>query len=62
MEFPLPPEAEQEHIVAKADQLVTICDELESNLAQSQADSEKLLEAVVHHLLNGEVPTCQETA
>ncbi len=44
---PLPPTAAQDRIVAKVDQLMAICDELESKLAQSQADSEKLMEAVV---------------
>ena len=41
---------------------MALCDDLESNLAQSQADSKKLMEAVVHHLLNGKVPTCQQKA
>ena len=51
--IPLPPLSEQLRIVAKVDQLMTICDDLESKLTQSQTDSEKLMEAVVHQLLNG---------
>ena len=34
-------------IVAKADQLMTLCDDLETKLTQSQTQSEKLMEAVV---------------
>ncbi len=52
--FPACPLAEQRRIVAKVDQLMSICDELESNLTQSQADSEKLMEAVVAGVLNGD--------
>jgi len=29
----------------------TLCDDLEAKLTQSQSGSEKLMEAVVHHLL-----------
>lgn len=48
-----PPLAEQKRIVAKVDRLMSICDELESKLIQSQADSEKLMEAVVAGVLGG---------
>ncbi|MBC8414748.1 restriction endonuclease subunit S [bacterium] len=46
--FPFPPLSEQKRIVAKVDQLMQICDDLESRLKQSQKDSEKLLQAVLH--------------
>jgi hypothetical protein len=49
--IPLPPEPEQRRIVAKVDQLMSLCDDLEANLKQSQAGSERLLAAAVHHLL-----------
>nr|WAI02829.1 MAG: restriction endonuclease subunit S [Candidatus Methanoperedens sp.] len=49
--FPLPPLAEQHRIVAKIDQLMYLCDELEAGLMRSQADSEKLMEAVVGRML-----------
>ena len=48
---PIPPANEQKRIVAKVDELMALCDELEEKLKQSQADSEILMEAVVHHLL-----------
>jgi len=47
---PLPPLAEQRRIVTKVDELMRLCDALESRLTQSQADAESLMAAVVHHL------------
>ena len=35
----------------KVDQLMALCDDLESKLKQSQTDGEKLMEAVVHQLV-----------
>ncbi len=49
----LPPLAEQRRIVAKVDQLMSICDNLEAGLARSQADGERLMEAVVGRMLAG---------
>ena len=51
--FPLPPLIEQKRIVAKVDQLMALCDELEAGLAQAQTEGGKLMEAVVHHVLAG---------
>jgi len=45
---PLPPLAEQHRILAKADQLMHLCDELETRLNQSKKDSEMLMQAVLH--------------
>lgn len=44
----LPPLAEQKRIVAKVDQLVHLCNELETRLKQSKKDSEMLMQAVLH--------------
>ena len=44
---PLPPLAEQHRIVAKVDELMALCDQLEAQLTQSQTDSRRLLEAVL---------------
>ena len=49
--IPLPPFEEQKRIVAKVDQLMALCDELETGLVQAQTDGGKLMEAVVHHVL-----------
>jgi type I restriction enzyme S subunit len=49
--FPLPPLAEQHRIVAKVDELMALCDQLEAQLANTAADSRRLLEAVLHEAL-----------
>ena len=49
----LPPLTEQKRIVAKVDQLMALCDELEAGLAQAQTEGGKLMEAVGHHVLAG---------
>ncbi|MHC4394156.1 MAG: restriction endonuclease subunit S [Planctomycetota bacterium] len=42
---------EQKRIVAKVNELMTLCDELEEKLNQAKTDSDKLTSAVVHHFL-----------
>jgi type I restriction enzyme S subunit len=55
----IPPLAEQHRIVAKVDQLMSLCDELEAGLMRSQADSERLIRAVVGKMLAGnEAQSC----
>jgi len=49
--IPLPPLAEQHRIVAKVDQLMALCDQLEAQLTTTQSDSRRLLEAVVRDAL-----------
>jgi hypothetical protein len=41
-------------LVARVDQLMSLCDELEAGLMRSQADSGRLMEAVVGRMLVGE--------
>ncbi|MCM2295693.1 restriction endonuclease subunit S [Rhodoferax sp.] len=43
----LPPLAEQHRIVAKVDELMALCDQLEAQLTTTQTDSRRLLEAVL---------------
>lgn len=51
LKAPLPPLAEQKHIIAKVDELMSLCDQLEANLTATQADSRRFLEAVLHEAL-----------
>lgn len=50
--FPLPPLAEQQRIVAKVDELMQLCDRLETQLTTTQSKKRSLLEAVLHLALN----------
>ena len=49
--IPLPPAPEIKRIVAKADELMALCDELETRLSQSQTDCDRLMEAAVAEIL-----------
>ncbi|WP_051690080.1 restriction endonuclease subunit S [Pelobacter seleniigenes] len=51
IEVPVPPKQEQKRIVAKVEQLMDLCDELEVKLNQAQKHSAKLMEATVRQLL-----------
>ena len=55
---PLPPLAEQHRIVARVDELMALCDQLEAQLTTTAADSRCLLEAVLHEAL---APALEET-
>jgi type I restriction enzyme S subunit len=59
--IPLPPLAEQKRIVAKVNQLMSLCDELEAKLRQAEAHSDKLMNAAVKHVLDS-VRDASETA
>jgi type I restriction enzyme, S subunit len=49
----VPPLAEQQRIVAKVDELMTVCDKLEAALASAQTGRERLLEVLLHEALAG---------
>ncbi len=49
--IPVPPLAEQDRIVAKVDELMALCDQLETQLTTTQSESRHLLEAVLHEAL-----------
>jgi type I restriction enzyme S subunit len=49
--IPIPPLAEQRRIVAKVDELMGLCNQLEASLSTAQTESNRLLESVLHHAL-----------
>ena len=51
MALPIPPLAEQKRIVAKVEQLLALCDELETRLKDADARRERLLTAAIHAIL-----------
>jgi type I restriction enzyme S subunit len=51
--IPLPPLAEQKRIVAKVDELMAICEQLESQLDSQQKGRRQLLEALLYEALEG---------
>lgn len=51
MEFNLPPLPEQHRIVARVDELMKLCDELEAGLTRERADADRLFDAVVARLM-----------
>ena len=58
--LPIPPLGEQKRIVAKVNQLMALCDELETKLRQAEIDSEKLMNAAVQHVLASvAISSCQ---
>ena len=52
--FPLPPEAEQHRIVAKVDELMTLCDQLEQQTESSLTAHQTLVETLLNTLLNAD--------
>ena len=53
-EFPLPPLHEQAQIVAKLEELMAFCEDLEQSIKESQGYNEKLLQQVLREALQGE--------
>jgi type I restriction enzyme S subunit len=58
--IPLPPLSEQHRIVAKVDELMALCVQLEQQLSQADQQRRRLLEAVLAEALGGRLPTEQE--
>jgi type I restriction enzyme S subunit len=56
---PVPPLAEQNRIVAKVDELMALCDQLEAGLTVSQTEANRLLESVLHYALRDSAPVAQ---
>lgn len=51
IEIPLPPLSEQQRIVAKLDELMAYCDDLEASIKESQQQNELLLQQVLREAL-----------
>jgi type I restriction enzyme, S subunit len=49
--IPLPPLAEQRRIVAKVEELMALCDQMETKLHRTQTESRRLLASVLHETL-----------
>ena len=49
--LPVPPFAEQRRIVAKVEELLALCDELEARQASPCELGAKLLDSLIHHTL-----------
>ena len=56
MSIPVPSLAQQHGIVAKVEELMSVCDQLEAQLRTTQDERHRLLEAVLHEALS---PTAQ---
>jgi type I restriction enzyme S subunit len=50
--IPLPPLGEQHQIVAKVDELIALCDELEAQVTSSATTRRQLLEATLHEAVS----------
>ncbi|WP_052066034.1 restriction endonuclease subunit S [Thalassospira australica] len=48
--IPLPPLAEQKRIVAKVDEVMALCDELETQIMSSQTLNQNLMASLCHHM------------
>lgn len=60
--LPTPPVAEQRRIVAKVDELMAICDELEQRLTEAKTHQSAFAAAAVHHLDLESNPRCESEA
>ncbi len=57
LEIGLPPPTEQHRIVAKVDELMSLCDELEAARTKRETRRDRLISATLHHLNNGDAST-----
>ena len=49
---PIPPFVEQNRIATKVDELMALCDQLEEQISITEADSQRVLESVLHESLD----------
>ncbi|RGP52582.1 restriction endonuclease subunit S [Pseudomonas abyssi] len=60
--FPVPPLPEQHRIVAKVDQLMTLCDQLKARISQAQQLHSDLAAALIAESLNEKTPANEHNA
>jgi type I restriction enzyme S subunit len=60
--IPIPPLAEQHRIVAKVDELMSLCDQLEASLSRRDSTRSRLLNALLHEALSPQGRPLQEAA
>ena len=53
----LPPANEQKRIVARVNQLISLCDDLEAKLKQQRDHADRLAQAIVNAVINGKAPS-----
>lgn len=59
--LPIPPKEEQARIVNKINQLMALCDQLEAQLKQAEADGNLLLQAMIQRLVEGTPASSEAT-
>jgi restriction endonuclease S subunit len=52
LELPLPPLAEQKRIVARVEELLALCDELEARQTAAREAGAKALDSLIAHILH----------
>jgi type I restriction enzyme S subunit len=53
---PIPPAAEQKRIVARVNELMSLCDDLEAKLKHQRDHADRLAQAIINAVVNGNTP------
>jgi type I restriction enzyme S subunit len=55
--IPVPPLGEQQRIVSRVNELMALCDELETKLNQQRDHADRLAQAIANAIVNGKTPS-----